>query len=308
MKFRRVEAEKMVLVKMHGGWVTRCFVCCSKSPRFVLSPAEAGCILLQSGCHQKPREWSLDVFKNIEEEIAGSNDIHSIIPVFSNQVLERAYRFALKKMGWINKRYVIEKAFLYAPLAFTGSEIYLDGYWQSYKHFAGNDDLVRQAFDLSNLEKNLSLQPMINEIRQTTSVSLHVRRGDYITNLRTNKFNGVCSPGYYYKAIAYIRQAVNEKLKIFIFSDDIEWCKKNMAAVNDDHIFVNKGKDASDLYLMSICRHNIIANSTFSWWAAWLNTNQQKIVVAPKRWHSGLKGDTDDLLPGEWIKMDESVT
>ena len=144
---------------------------------------------------------------------------------------------------------------------------------------------------------------MAAQIDARKSVSLHVRRGDFVNNPQTFSHHGVCEPGYYREAIGKIKEQHTD-LEVFVFSDDMDWAKANITT-DLPVTFVNGAgrQDFEDLYLMSLCRHNIIANSSFSWWGAWLNPNPEKIVVAPARWFNDKNTDTKDLLPPEWVKL-----
>src|SRR3989344_4984067 len=154
------------------------------------------------------------------------------------------------------------------------------------------------TFGATIVERNKKLA---SEISGTNSVSVHIRRGDYVTNANTNQFHGLCSLDYYNKAVSFISSKQNE-MELFVFSDDIEWCKENLKYDFPIH-FVETNDAHSDMYLMSLCKHNIIANSSFSWWGAWLNDNFQKIVVAPSQWIADASVNTQDLIPKGWIKI-----
>jgi hemerythrin len=252
---------------------------------------------------ETPRKWALNIFKNIHGIFADDKEIKSIVPTFPILLFERIYKISNKKISWLNKRHLLEKKISYAPYHFKKTNTYFEGYWQSFRYFEQHEDIIRHLFDLSYLQQEEQLREYIADIRSATSVSLHVRRGDYLINTITKNLYPVCDVEYYKKAIEYIRQAEKQAVKIFIFSDDIEWCKKNLP-VEEEHIFIRTDTDAHDLYLMSICRHNIIANSSFSWWGAWLNTHSSKIVVAPSNWHKKFTpDDINNLLPKNWIKL-----
>lgn len=141
---------------------------------------------------------------------------------------------------------------------------------------------------------------MLEKIQNTNSVSLHIRRGDY---LQCERFIE-CSLKHYYDAIDYIEQQTAKKnLTIFCFSDDIQWVKENLK-INYETYFVDINKDINsyfDIELMRNCKHNIIANSSFSWWGAWLNENPNKIVIAPTQWYKN--EPLYDIIPTEWIKL-----
>lgn len=255
---------------------------------------------------ETPRQWALGIFQHIREDISTKEEVNTIVPQFKTHVARWLYRLIVSRIGSLNRNYLLDRSFSFRPIKTSSDKVYMDGYWQSYKYFATNENLIRRQFNLSYLESEINLQPFSTIIKTGCSVSLHVRRGDYISNLNAKSFNGVCNMSYYQRAIETIRTIQKDNLHIFVFSDDIEWCKKNLA-LTDKHAFVNTNSVAGDLYLMSICKHNIIANSTFSWWGAWLNSNEQKIVVAPKEWHKGYITGSDDLLPASWIKIGEAV-
>jgi hypothetical protein len=169
---------------------------------------------------------------------------------------------------------------------------YLDGYWQSEKYFIESELIIRKQFmPKMNLFERIIETPEF----YSKSVSLHIRRTDYLTS---NGYHPVQPVQYYKDAIDIIRDYEN----IFVFSDDISWCRENLKFNN--MIFVEDSSEVEDLWLMSLCNHNIIANSSFSWWGAWLNNNTDKKVIAPKKWfgdHVNL--NTSDLLPESWIKI-----
>lgn len=204
------------------------------------------------------------------------------------------------------KRYV-EPSFYYdSSFNKLKDNVYLDGFWQSEKYFNNirselvNDFQINKPFSLSEYNCNL-----INRIQSINSVSLHIRRGDYVSNSEAAQVHGVCSLEYYFLAIEYILN-YTENPKLFIFSDDILWAKDNFDHLNLEIEFVegNLGDDSYiDLHLMRLCKHNIIANSTFSWWAAWLNQNSSKIVIAPKTWFNSGSIDSRDLIPPNWIRL-----
>lgn len=176
--------------------------------------------------------------------------------------------------------------------------VILDGYWQSFKYFENASDTVRKVFHfpMPSQAENISL---IKQIKESESVSIHVRRGDYNTE-RGKSFHGLLDKTYYDKALADITE-YTKKPTLFVFSDEIEWCKANLA-FSHPTIFVDSNSPntgAQDMQLMSSCKHNIIANSSFSWWAAWLNTNPHKRVYAPKNWFKNVEA-VKDRIPPKW--------
>lgn len=177
------------------------------------------------------------------------------------------------------------------------------GFYQSERYFKDNAASVRAAFQFRHPLTGEAVS-LATKIENGNSVSIHVRRGDY--NLpKYEKLYGATDVVYYEKAIAYIAERV-ESPHFFVFSDDIEWCRKNLKAPSGS-IFVDdtsRGPKASfHLQLMSLCKHNIIANSTFSWWGGWLNSNPGKIIVAPKRWYADSSYEAADIIPDSWARL-----
>jgi hypothetical protein len=158
-------------------------------------------------------------------------------------------------------------------------------FFQNEKYFTDYKDSILKEFTLKNPLSVVS-QTWLEKINSAENpISLHIRRGDYISDNKTNSFHGVCDLKYYKKALEEITKKLGPSINIFVFSDDISWAKENLKFpfptnfVSDPEI-----PDYEEMYLMSLCKHNIIANSTFSWWGAWLNQNPNKMVVAPKQW------------------------
>jgi hypothetical protein len=178
---------------------------------------------------------------------------------------------------------------------------YFDGYWQSEKYFKGIEEDVRKDFTFKG-ELSDKNHMLANEMQQNQSISIHVRRGDYIGN---DLYEGICDLNYYNQAIQYIRSKV-ESPTFYIFSNDISWCRENLELLDFATTYVdwNKKTDSYlDMYLMSNCKYNIIANSSFSWWGAWLNNYENKIVVAPKKWVNNEQLNSDDIVPQSWVRL-----
>ena len=145
---------------------------------------------------------------------------------------------------------------------------------------------------------------MAEQISSSTPVSIHIRRGDYVNDSHTNSVHGTCGLDYYQNAMKLISGRV-DKPTFFCFSDDIEWAKNKLHAQYPIIYVDHNGLDnaSEDMRLMSQCKHNIIANSSFSWWGAWLNSNPDKIVIAPTKWFQKEDYDTRDLIPAGWIRL-----
>jgi len=173
--------------------------------------------------------------------------------------------------------------------------LFINGYFQSEKYFKNNRNKILDLFSID--ENSLRyINEKYKDIDFLNSTSLHIRRGDY-KNLPLH--HPICEMSYYHKAIDIIKPE-----NLLIFSDDINWCKESFKDYKNNIIYIDNNPDYIELWLMSMCKNNIIANSTFSWWGAWLNNNNKKIVVAPSRWFgSAIKHEIKDLLLEEWIKI-----
>ncbi len=196
-----------------------------------------------------------------------------------------------------------ESALGYDPrFASLGPHARLKGYWQSEKFFKAFEDTVREELNILT-PPSAQNQSFLDQIASHNTVSLHVRRGDYVTNPLANAHHGICDLGYYKTAIEYIAGKTQKAPIFYIFSDDIAWAKQNLKP-RYETIFVDLNDEATnyeDLRLMSSCRHHIIANSSFSWWGAWLNRHAEKIIVAPKNWYADPAARNPDMLPHSWI-------
>jgi hypothetical protein len=182
--------------------------------------------------------------------------------------------------------------------------VYLYGYWQNEEYFKDIRKTILKDFEIkkSLSEKNLEIEKRIS---QTNSISVHIRRCDYVNDPATNKIHGTCNIEYYLKAVQLMKEKVPDP-HFFIFSDDTDWASENIVFDgNKEYITNNVGNDSCfDIYLMSLCKHNIIANSSFSWWGAWLNQNKEKIIIAPDRWFVDEEmNDKCKIVPSEWIKI-----
>ncbi len=180
--------------------------------------------------------------------------------------------------------------------------VYLEGYWQTEKYFREIRSVLLQDFAIVT-PPDAENAALLERIRSSNSVSLHVRRGDYANNSRTQQIYGCCGIDYYQAAIKSIQDRI-ENARFFIFSDDPDWAEENLQIQGS---LVVRGNDASknyeDLRLMNACRHNITANSSFSWWGAWLNQNPQKIVIAPSRWALSSRLNSSDIVPESWERI-----
>jgi hypothetical protein len=171
------------------------------------------------------------------------------------------------------------------------------GYWQSPFYFDAFQNEIRNIFSFDKLQLSEKSELLLSTLRQNKSVAVHIRRGDFLPPFD----NITCSVAYYQKAISLIKAKIKDPLFVF-FSDDLGWVKENIHLSNMVCVDWNQGINSwEDLFLMSQCKHNIIANSTFSWWGAWLNENEEKTVIAPSKFIK--HEETPDIYPKDWITI-----
>lgn len=200
--------------------------------------------------------------------------------------------------------YIREKHFHFDPgiLSLTDG-IYLEGYWQSEKYFIDIDEIIRHEFEVVSPQKGKNLE-LAELISSCESVSLHIRRQDYISDPGTYQTHGVCDIEYYQRCISRLVERV-ENPYFFIFGDEPSWARDNLNIPFPSVIIDNNGMLHSyeDLRLMSQCKHHIIANSSFSWWGAWLDQRTNKVVYAPRQWLKDTSHDSGTIIPAAWIKI-----
>jgi Glycosyl transferase family 11 len=182
-------------------------------------------------------------------------------------------------------------------------DLYLDGFWQSEQYFKSIRDLLLKDFTFKE-DPDPENSRMLSCIDSSNAVCVHIRRGDYVSTASGRERHGVCSMDYYCSALDHIRQRTVDPV-FFIFSDDPEWVVSDFPKIESATIVShNVGRnDIEDMRLMMRCRHFIIANSTFSWWAAWLSRHPGKIVIAPKVWYASPTLSDADLVPENWVRL-----
>ncbi len=217
----------------------------------------------------------------------------------------RLERKVIQKLPFLNRQVFVENS-LQHKLSFPLEAMLFDGYFQYWRYAESHSDFLRHEFQLKE-EILAELPGTDDDISNPCSVSVHIRRGDYLSR-ENRKLFAACNEAYYRKAFETIAHKVKNPVFLF-FSNDTDWLRNNKEKFTGLNYRIiddsgNRNSDVSDLMLMSRCSHNIIANSTFSWWGAWLNNNPDKIVVAPAAWYRGkLNETTVDLIPPEWIRV-----
>jgi len=197
-----------------------------------------------------------------------------------------------------------ESGFRFQPGFLTVSgDVYMEGYWQSEKYFSGDSDVIRREFSLRRPLEGRDRE-LAAAVEGENSVSVHVRRGDYVRRTETMRFHGVCGEEYYRRCADIVSQRIPDP-HFVVFTDDPGWARES---IRTRHRITFVDWDAprpgsTDLELMSRCRHHVLANSSFSWWGAWLGTHPGDLVLAPERWFNEPEMDTADLLPASWERV-----
>ena len=189
-----------------------------------------------------------------------------------------------------------ERGFEFYPIPKIGGNVKLIGHFQSEKYFSDYRNEILELFEIDEHTSN-RLVKKYGEILNQDTCSIHVRRGDYVGLPNHHPTQPI---EYYIEAV----EKIGKEKHFLIFSDDLNWCKQNFDFI-ENKTLVSNNSDYEDLYLMSMCKNNIIANSTFSWWAAWLNKNENPTVIIPKKWFGPAYANfrTEDLYCKNWIKL-----
>lgn len=226
---------------------------------------------------------------------ASQEDVNQL---YSGSAIDRAMQAILPAQF---KRFYKEKHFAYqSGFEKLGSYVYLKGYWQSERYFSSIANQVKDIFTLQP-QCYSNILPLIEEIKQSESVSIHVRKGDYLLHPYADYYASLDS-AYYNNALAALQENLSH-LNLFVFTDDPKWVKANLALSTPYKLIsgVHTSSMYEDFQAMLSCKYHIIANSSFSWWTAWLSTRAGKKVVAPKEWFKNGPSDTADLIPKTWL-------
>jgi len=248
-----------------------------------------------------PIKYALGPF-NIQESFASDTEIKKLTEIKHNALTKLLYGILHSHDKKPDTFIRYNKANFNPAMLKLPDGVYLEGHWQSEKYFVGIEQIIRNEFAFKETQAGKN-KKIAEHILSSESVSIHIRRGDYIDSPIVGNSQYACGLDYYHSCINDVLQKTANPV-FFVFSDDIQWCRRSLKlsqpTVYVDHNGFDKGHE--DMRLMSQCNHNIIANSTFSWWAGWLNANEGKLVYAPKEWFAGKKHCSDDLIPARWIK------
>lgn len=248
---------------------------------------------------RKPRIFN---FK-ISEKIATKSQIEEVCRIDHNSdLLSFKYKFGVQIENIINPDYFFRRDCKYFPVEKIAKYKYYDGYWQSWRYVDAVKDKLKQEF-IPKKKISLKGSLLAEKLKKQNSVFVGIRKGDYSSSWKVRRKYGEFGSDYYLKAMNYLCSLVENPI-FYIFSNDIEWVKKNMKFdkyeihYRDDEDQVS---DFEEMIIMSSCQYSIIVNSTFYWWGAWLNNNPQKIVIAPNKWFTN--GWRDEIVYPNWIKL-----
>lgn len=234
---------------------------------------------------------------NIEARVAAPDDLP---PAKSARLKYAAWRMLGRNPKFLRERGLgVNANVLSAP-----DNTYLHGYFQSERYFSKMSATLREELQFKT-PPDAENSDWIEKIQQRTSVSVHLRRGDYVSAPKGKSTHATCDQAYYDRAVAKIAELTGSDPEVFVFSDDPQWARDNLHFPWPTHVAGHNGADKGheDMRLIAACDHNVIANSTFSWWGAWLNPNPEKIVVGPQDWFTTNALENPDILPQSWLRV-----
>lgn len=287
----------MIVVRLKGGLGNQMFqIALGKKLEYLGKKVLFDINQIESRIDEHNITKSYEVF-DIDLDVASSKDINSLIDLGTN-LHDKIRRkiFGRKKTHYIETNFGDEDKKVYGF-----NDAYLDGYWQSYKYFSDCSSKVMDLFKFKPLtdDKNKYYEDKIFSCENP--VSIHFRLGDYCTKENVKYFGNICTEEYYSKCINFLQNKYNN-ITFFVFSNDMKYAERFLDKKNYCVVDCNDEKNAwKDMYLMSICKSNIVANSSFSWWGAWLNKNNNKFVLAPKKWINGR--DMKNICPDGWVRF-----
>lgn len=245
--------------------------------------------------HYVHNGFELERIFNIECSHASNSEIKQLGYLKMNRWTE-----LLRKTPFGKKTIYNNESYEFDDSVFLKENCYLEGYWQSEQYFSDIKEQVLKAYQFPKLDTE-QLNSYAKEMTETCSVSVHIRRGDY---LQYTYLQNICTMEYYKRAMQFFRERFPTDVMFYIFTNDFEWAEENFKSEDCRFVKGNTGVDSyRDMQLMSLCKHNIVANSSFSWWGAWLNQNPEKIVLAPERWINNTDDKSVDVVPESWIKI-----
>lgn len=284
-----------VISRLHGGLGNQLFQYAVGRAVALRTGAE---LLLDARLLNDASRFQYDLHHfEIEARVAGDDELPP--------AKGRSIAYAWWRLFGSSPRFVREQGLAYNERIETiAADCYLHGYFQSQRYFA---DIAPTLWTELRFKQPIAGDNarMAERIGSGPSVSMHIRRGDYVTNTKAQAAHGSADLGYYRRALEEVRSRTGQDPVVYLFSNDPQWVRDNMRLDAElVPVDINDGQTAhEDLRLMSLCDHNIIANSTFSWWGAWLNPSHTKIVIAPVQWFADPKLSNPDITPPGWLRL-----
>ena len=293
----------MIVVNFEGGLGNQMFQYAAAFALANTLETELKCTVDLLASHRTKRTYELrDVF-GVEVDVASPRELSMLLgPLCTNKQVRRFLAKPpaafLRSKKFISDDYLIFVDNL-ADRCIAGG--YLHGFWQSEEYFEGSKHTIRSCFTFPAFENDTD-QSIVSEMKDCYSIGVHVRRGDYLTSAKTNSLHNVLPLSYYRSAINRLAKE-QPYTKLFVFSDDPEWAEQHIEPLSEHtHIIShNQGNSAfRDMQLLSLCDAVVMANSSFSWWAAWLNNKITKRIIAPKKWFSSERTSSNHIVPARW--------
>ncbi|WP_172746814.1 alpha-1,2-fucosyltransferase [Neorhizobium sp. T25_13] len=288
----------MIITRILGGLGNQMFQYAAGRALAIANEAELKLDLIEMAAY-KLRPFALDQF-NIKAAIAKPHEV----PAKPKRGFFRKVASAFKHDRLSCERIVENGLSFDSRIPTLRGSLHLSGYWQSEQYFASSADAIRSDFSLKS-RLSPARQDVLARIRAaTTPVSIHVRRGDYVTSPSANAVHGTCEPPWYHEAMRRMLDRARDA-SFFVFSDEPQWAKHNLQS-SRPMVFIepqDDGRDWEDMHIMAACHAHIIANSSFSWWGAWLNPRPDKHVIAPRQWFRASDRDDRDIVPASWERL-----
>jgi len=252
--------------------------------------------------HCSERIFTLGSFR-IQADVGDPKTINQMTKKNYPGKVRRLYYYIQDRLPYVLKQYHREKKAYYDERIFLlRSPVYLSGYWQSEPYILPIRKRLLEEFSPINSLSGTA-HYWISEMMRGPSVSVHIRRGDYVTNPKAQQHHGVLGKEYYLQAISNMENQIGEAT-YYLFSDDPEWVVGSFHGSKFRLVSNGELADWEEMVLMSKCTHHIIANSSYSWWGAWLDPKDDKIVFAPKPWFVESMSYSPDLIPSSWRTLD----
>jgi len=296
----------MIIVNFEGGLGNQMFQYAAGLAVAKNIGSSIKCTLDLLGSHRTKRIYELyDVF-GVEISVASSQELSLLLgPMRKNKQVRKV--LAKPSAKFLRNKFFISddhSVFVENLASHCISGAYLHGYWQSEKYFKGAEQSIQSCFTFPTLGNDNDLR-IVNEMSGCYSIGVHVRRGDYLASSQSGSIHNVLPLSYYKSAINRLHTEQPDA-KLFVFSDDINWARQHIQPLSTKTVFVNhnQGKTAfRDMQLLALCDAIITANSSFSWWAAWLNSKSHKRIIAPNKWFSQDRMSSENILPPTWEAM-----